>query len=167
MAAAAFGVAVALIAIAVRWNGSPVMPAFCWLAVTGIVLAIVDIRFHRLPHYLVGAMGSGGLMSLVVADPAGLVRALGAVVIAAGGLFLVGVFSRGQVGFGDVTLCAAVALYLGWLGWRHLILGLLTACLLAAAVGTFLIVTRRARLQDPLPFGPMLISGGLIALSLP
>jgi leader peptidase (prepilin peptidase)/N-methyltransferase len=134
---------------------------------TGVALTIIDINFHRLPHYLVGAMGVGGVVLLGVAQPSWLLRAVVAVVVAAGALFLMGVLSRGQIGFGDVTLCAAVSLYMGWLGWRYVILALLVATLLAGLISAFLLVIRRASLDDRFAFGPLLVAGGIVALLLP
>jgi leader peptidase (prepilin peptidase)/N-methyltransferase len=159
--------AILLTAIALRWGGSPALPAFCWLGMTGIALTIIDINFHRLPHYLVGAMGVGGIVLLGVAQPSWLLRAVVAVVVAAGALFLMGVLSRGQIGFGDVTLCAAVSLYTGWLGWRYVVLALLAATLLAGLIGVFLLVTRRAGIHDRFAFGPLLVTGGIVVLLLP
>ncbi|WP_165960938.1 prepilin peptidase [Actinocrispum wychmicini] len=163
----AFIVAVVLTAVAIRWKDSPAAAAFAWLAVTGIALAVVDIEFQRLPHHLVGAMAIGGGVLLGVADLGALSRGLVAALGIAGCWSLARIVFLDGVGFGDVTLSGAVALYLGWLGWQYLLLALLVTALLAGALAGFLLVTRRAGPKDQFAYGPVLVFSTLLVLVFP
>lgn len=164
---AAFVAAIAFTTMIVRWNGSPFAVAFSWFAATGIALAAVDIDFHRLPHHLVAATAVGGCVLLAVADPVGLSRGMVAALATAGCCALAMVLFGDGLGFGDVTLFGTAALYLGWLGWRYLVLALVLTTLLAAAFAIFLLVTRRGGWKYQFAYGPLLIFSTLLVLVAP
>lgn len=65
------------------------------------------------------------------------------------------------MGFGDFKLLAAIG---AWLGWQVLPLTILLSSLVGAAVGITLILFAGHGRQIPIPFGPYLAGGGLIAL---
>ena len=65
------------------------------------------------------------------------------------------------MGYGDFKLLAALG---AWLGWQMLPLIILLSSLVGAMVGIALIVTARHGRNIPIPFGPYLAGGGLIAL---
>lgn len=65
------------------------------------------------------------------------------------------------MGFGDFKLLAAIG---AWLGWTLLPLVILLSSLVGAVVGIALIVFAKHGRNIPIPFGPYLAGGGLIAL---
>lgn len=65
------------------------------------------------------------------------------------------------MGFGDFKLLAAIG---AWLGWTLLPLVILLSSLVGAVVGIALIVFTKHGRNNPIPFGPYLAGGGLIAL---
>ena len=65
------------------------------------------------------------------------------------------------MGFGDFKLLAAIG---AWLGWALLPLVILLSSLVGAVVGIALIVLAKRGRNIPIPFGPYLAGGGLIAL---
>lgn len=65
------------------------------------------------------------------------------------------------MGFGDFKLLAAIG---AWLGWTLLPLVILLSSLVGAVVGIGLIVFTKHGRNIPIPFGPYLAGGGLIAL---
>jgi leader peptidase (prepilin peptidase)/N-methyltransferase len=65
------------------------------------------------------------------------------------------------MGFGDFKLLAAIG---AWLGWTMLPLVILLSSVVGAAVGITLIVFTKHGRNIPIPFGPYLAGGGLIAL---
>lgn len=72
-------------------------------------------------------------------------------------------FATGKegMGYGDFKLLAAIG---AWLGWQMLPLVILLSSLVGAVVGIVLIVAARHGRNIPIPFGPYLAGGGLIAL---
>jgi len=65
------------------------------------------------------------------------------------------------MGYGDFKLLAAIG---AWLGWQMLPLVILLSSLVGAVVGITLIVAAQHGRNIPIPFGPYLAGGGLIAL---
>ncbi|MHB1174250.1 MAG: prepilin peptidase [Sulfuriferula sp.] len=65
------------------------------------------------------------------------------------------------MGYGDFKLLAAIG---AWLGWKMLPLVILLSSFIGALVGIALIILARRGRSVPIPFGPYLAGGGLVAL---
>ena len=65
------------------------------------------------------------------------------------------------MGYGDFKLLAALG---AWLGWQMLPLIIMLSSMVGAVVGITLIIAARHGRNIPIPFGPYLAGGGLIAL---
>ena len=65
------------------------------------------------------------------------------------------------MGYGDFKLLAAIG---AWLGWTMLPLVILLSSAVGAVVGIILIILAKQGRSVPIPFGPYLAGGGLIAL---
>ncbi len=65
------------------------------------------------------------------------------------------------MGYGDFKLLAAIG---AWLGWQMLPVTLLLSSVVGAAVGIAMIVLVKHDRRVPIPFGPYLAGGGLVAL---
>ena len=68
------------------------------------------------------------------------------------------------MGYGDVRLSALIGLCLGWLGLRHVAVGLFLGFLIGAVVGLALIATGSSTRKTRIPFGPFLALGAVIAV---
>ena len=70
-------------------------------------------------------------------------------------------FGAGALGGGDVKLAAFVGLITGF----PLVIGaLVLTVLIGAGVSLILLITRVRSLRDPIPYGPFLVAGGMVAL---
>lgn len=65
------------------------------------------------------------------------------------------------MGYGDFKLLSAIG---AWLGWSMLPLVILFSSLVGALVGIGLIIAAKLNKNIPIPFGPYLVGGALIAL---
>jgi len=65
------------------------------------------------------------------------------------------------MGYGDFKLLAAIG---AWLGWQMLPVTLLLSSVVGAAIGIAMIVLVKHDRRVPIPFGPYLAGGGLVAL---
>lgn len=65
------------------------------------------------------------------------------------------------MGYGDFKLLAALG---AWLGWQMLPLIILSSSVVGAVVGITLMVVSKKGSEVPIPFGPYLAGGGIIAL---
>ena len=70
----------------------------------------------------------------------------------------------GALGMGDVKLAVSLGLLAGI---TRLVGGFLVASVLSAVVLITLIALRRLTLRSAIPFGPILIAGGIVAMLLP
>jgi leader peptidase (prepilin peptidase)/N-methyltransferase len=71
------------------------------------------------------------------------------------------VTSKEGMGYGDFKLLAALG---AWLGWSSIPLVVMLSSVVGAVVGITLIIAARHGRNIPIPFGPYLAGGGLIAL---
>ena len=139
------------------------MLVFVW---SMIALAFIDLDTFYLPDDITLPLVWAGLL----ANMGGLFVDLQSAVIGAiaGYLALWLVFwgyklatGKDGMGYGDFKLLAAIG---AWLGWKMLPVVILLSSLVGAIVGISLIVFARHGRNVPIPFGPYLVLGGLIAL---
>jgi leader peptidase (prepilin peptidase)/N-methyltransferase len=158
------GAATAVV-LAVRLGPSPRLPVLLLAAVPALLLALVDLRCLRLPNPLVAALAITAGLPLAVLAPerAGTALLASVTVLAAYGI-LAGLPGRG-LGLGDVKLAAVLGLILGFAGWPAVIAGVVTPHLINGPIAVFLLATGKAGRKRPLPFGPALLAGALLALT--
>jgi len=75
--------------------------------------------------------------------------------------FLIAVVSRGGMGWGDVKLMAVIGLATGF---PLVILAIVLAAVIGSLVAVALMIARRTRFRETLPFGPFLAVGTMITL---
>ncbi len=168
--AVAVGAAGVLALVAWRVGPVPALPAFCYLAVAGVVLSVIDVALKRLPDPLTLPSYAVGLLALGLAAPftdQGGARFLHALAGMAA-LFLVYAVQwfivPDQIGPGDVKLAGVLGLYLGWLGLPAWVFGTCAGYVLAAVYAAVLLAARRATLKSHIPFGPFMLAGVLAAV---
>ncbi|PWB53213.1 MAG: prepilin peptidase [Nitrosomonadales bacterium] len=131
-----------------------------------IALTFIDFDTHLLPDSITQPLLWLGLLVNFSGTFTGLQSAVAGAV--AGYLTLWSVYwlfklttGKEGMGFGDFKLLAAIG---AWLGWQVLPLTILLSSLVGAMVGITLILFAGRGRQIPIPFGPYLAGGGLIAL---
>ncbi|MFJ6079095.1 prepilin peptidase [Pseudarthrobacter sp. NPDC092419] len=159
-------------AFALRFGSAPELPAFLLLGILGAQLARTDLTQHLLPNPLVLALLAGGALLLVLAwavsgYATGLVRGvLGAAILFAAYLMLA-LISPSGLGMGDVKLAGPLGLYLGYLGWSHLLYGALLGFILNGVITLGLVSVRRRGKGTEVAHGPsMLAAAAGVALLL-
>jgi prepilin signal peptidase PulO-like enzyme (type II secretory pathway) len=136
------------------------------MAVMLLVLAVYDRRWLILPDkvmlpLIVVAFGYDLAMSVMARSPQLLIGYILSAVLAGGVFYAIVFFSQGRaMGGGDVKLAFAMGLILGPAGTA---VALLLAFNVAAVIGIGLIVMRRRKGKDQIPFGPFLVGGTVIA----
>jgi leader peptidase (prepilin peptidase)/N-methyltransferase len=65
------------------------------------------------------------------------------------------------MGYGDFKLLAAIG---AWLGWEQLPVTILLSSVVGAIVGIAMVIFIKHDRRIPIPFGPYLAGGGLVAL---
>ena len=155
--------------LAARVHPILVLAAACWLAACAVPLACTDIAVQRLPDPLTGAAYAGTAVLLLAAAAVGghwsaLVRALLGGLALAGFYLLLMVISPSGMSLGDVKLAASLGTLLAWFSWRLLLAGGFAGFLLGGVFAAALLVSRRAGRKHPIPFGPFMIAGAVLAV---
>ena len=138
-----------------------------WFVATGATLAIVDFRIQRLPNALVGLTFAVALCLLLLHGAINQslsqwgMALLGSLtlVIAYGGLHLLG-----GIGMGDVKYAGVVGLYLGSLSWNALWWGTLMAFLLVTGASLWKVAVGHWQRDRAVPFGPAMVVGALVGV---
>jgi leader peptidase (prepilin peptidase)/N-methyltransferase len=161
--------AVLLGGLAARVHPGLVLAAACWLAACAVPLACTDLAVQRLPDPLTGAAYAGTAVLLLAAAAVGgpwsaLVRALLGGLALAGFYLLLMVISPSGMSLGDVKLAASLGTLLAWFSWRLLLAGGFAGFLLGGVFAAALLVSRRADRKQPIPFGPFMIAGAVLAV---
>jgi leader peptidase (prepilin peptidase)/N-methyltransferase len=153
-----------------RLGLSSELPAVLAFIFGGVLLSVIDWRFHRLPtklvYYTLAGVGAGLLFATVAAWDW---RPLATAVI--GGWAFAGFFFAlyfvvprftgfSVIGLGDVRLAFILGALLGWYGLEYVLYGVILGHLLAAVIGLAVMVRRRKLLLQ-IAFGPPLMIGTL------
>ncbi len=144
------------------WNTAAAL-LFVWAM---IALAFIDLDTFYLPDDITLPLLWAGLLFNV---NGGFVDLQSAVIGAiAGYLSLWSVFwgfkfatGKEGMGYGDFKLLAAIG---AWLGWKMLPVVIMLSSFVGAVIGISLIACARQERGSPIPFGPYLVLGGLIAM---
>ena len=157
--------------MALRFGLSPVLPAFLLLAALAPALAVIDLRWRRLPDPLTLPAYPAAALLLAVGAltiPGGPRHFLSALAgMAAAWLFfaLLAFIHPAGLGWGDVKLSGVLGLYLGWFGAAAVAAGLLGAFVLAALAGLGLIAAGRATRRSQIPFGPFMLASAIAVIA--
>jgi leader peptidase (prepilin peptidase)/N-methyltransferase len=151
-----------LFAYAVATQGlTPGLGAALVLVAALVAITMIDLDHQIIPDVIsIPGIGVGLVASLITGRP-GWLEALIGVLVGGGIFFLIIVASRGGMGGGDMKLGAMLGAFLGW---KVLLVAVLSAVLLGGAAALVLLALGRKGRKDPVPFGPFLALGGLIAL---
>jgi leader peptidase (prepilin peptidase) / N-methyltransferase len=165
-----------------------VVLACAYFAVMAVRLTVIDVRQHRLPDRIVlpsyavaGVLLLGAVAVHAVAAPAtAAVPEAGAALFGGPGLrvvaggaalwlfyFLLRALYPPGMGFGDVKLAGVLGMYLGFLGWQHVLAGTFAAFLFGGLWSAGLLASRRATLKSSIPFGPFMLAGSAAAMLVP
>lgn len=155
--------------VALRFGPSWELPAYLYLAVVAVLLAVVDLQHRLLPNRVV--FPSDGIGALLLLLPAALtpawghlIRGLVAAVVLYVVFWLLRLIYPPGMGGGDVKLAFLLGLYLGWLGWGAVVVGAVAGFAVQAVLSVGLLAVRRVGLRTQLPFGPAMLLGAALAI---
>lgn len=146
-----------------------------WIALAWIAAPIVrtDLSRHRIPDLLnVAAAGAGAVLLLVPLEGDAYGRAWLAALAVTAAMLALALIGPSGLGMGDVKLAPALGLYLGYLGWNAVLVGIVAGFVLGALAALVVLIRDAARrrplagaLRTALPFGPFLLLGTLVGLA--
>ncbi len=162
------------------------LAACAYFFVMAVRLTVIDVRHHLLPDRIVfpsyaiaGVLLLGAAASQLLhgstegagTSDAGVFGVPGLRVLAGGAAlwlfyFLLHAVYPPGMGFGDVKLAGVLGMYLGFLGWGHVMAGTFAAFLLGGLWSLGVLASRRGTLQSAIPFGPFMLAGTAAAMLL-
>lgn len=150
-------------------NERLLLPAYLLVAAVSIVLLITDIDHKLIPNRVLYPATAVTVALLVVgalaesrAD-----RLLPALIGGAGyftTLFLVYLVARGGFGFGDVKLAFLLGAVTAFQSQRTALLAVFFTGIIGGIPAIVLLVSRRAKGSDEMPYGPPMLAGAWAAL---
>lgn len=146
----------------------PELGAFLAFATALVILSFIDIEHHRLPNKVLGpASIIGAALFLGAAAIGGKWvslehAALGAVFYGLPMLIL-GLAAPSAMGGGDVKFAPYLGFHLGWLGLRVVLAGGLLGLVAGGLGGAAALLIGGKGMKDPIPFGPFMAVGALLA----
>ena len=161
---------IALLAVVAVWGYTASALAFYLLLMALLAAAVIDARTQLIPDEITLPLVWLGLLAAVFLDTTPTpVDAIVGAVAGYGALWLIyqvhkRVMRREGMGYGDFKLLAALG---AWLGWQALPAVALIAGLLGVGYATIGLIRGSTNRTTPIPFGPFLAIGGVIALFLP
>lgn len=164
---AALGGSAALLAVR---HGPGLVLVTAPMLLLGIAAAVVDVVEQRLPNMLTGSVLLTGLATVAIdamlmSDLTVAVRGVAGGAIALTMMTIARFARPDAIGWGDVKLSAGLGCYLGWAAWQALYIGLFSWWLLIAASALIGLGTGLLRRTDPVPYGPAMVLGTLLALA--
>jgi leader peptidase (prepilin peptidase)/N-methyltransferase len=81
-----------------------------------------------------------------------------------GGLRVLQLASKGDLGSGDVRLGGLLGMYLGWMSYGALLVALVAASVIAGVYALTTVASGKANRSTRFAFGPFLIVGSVLAV---
>lgn len=149
-------------------SAAVVLVAFLYLAAISISLASIDIETMRLPNAIVlPAYAVGAVLFTAAAALGGSWERLataGIGLLLMGALYLVPALVRPDaIGGGDIKLAGVLGLFLGWLGWPELGVGIIAGTIIGGLWGVALIIGGKGR-SARVAFGPWMLLGAWVGV---
>jgi leader peptidase (prepilin peptidase)/N-methyltransferase len=163
------GIGILFVLLAWRLTSAWALPAYCVLAAAIVGISAIDVEHMRIPSTLVYSTAALGAPLLVLASAgthrwSALLGALigGAVAFAA--FFTLFFAVPKGIGFGDVRLAGLCGGFLGWMGYREVIVGFLISFIVAGVPAAVLLAMHKVNRRTQIPFGPFLAAGTVITV---
>jgi leader peptidase (prepilin peptidase)/N-methyltransferase len=155
-------------AMGVRFGTSVELAAYLLLVAAALPLSTIDIAVRKVPdRILLPAVPAAIALLALAAHSAGAYGALGRALlagVAAFAAYLLLALGSGQLGLGDCKAAGLCGLYLGYLGWRAVALGAVSAFVLAAVSVVVRVAIQRAARDRSLAFAPYIFAGAILAI---
>lgn len=124
-----------------------------------MVISFIDLEHYLIPDQLILFILGAGIIFNFFTQELTISSILWGALAPFGIMFLLAVLEPGGMGGGDVKLAGVTGLFLGWPGG---IVALLLGYILAGGTGIILLLLKRKKRKDPLPFAPFFAAGAFI-----
>lgn len=169
-------VAIAYIALLYRYGLTLNTLKFMFLIPMLISAFLIDLKLQIIPNRLTLTIFEVGLVFTFVGVIANVNMGISLFInnilgmIVGAGIFLLitliggAIAGKEAMGFGDVKLMGAMGLFFGWI---NIILISVMAFLFAAIVSIGILILRKKKMNEYIPFGPFIVVGSMISIYTP
>mgnify|MGYP002535221100 FL=1 len=169
-------VAIAYILLLYRYGFSINALKFMFLIPMLISAFLIDLKLQIIPNRLTLTIFEFGLiftfLGVIINVNTGInlfINSLLGMIVGAGIFLLItliggAIAGKEAMGFGDVKLMGAMGLFFGWF---NIILISVIAFLLAAITSIGILVLRKKKIDEYIPFGPFIVIGAIISIYTP
>ena len=146
------------------------LPVFCFFAFCMLVITMIDFDFQIIPdEFSVGLIIVGLATSFI--NPfldTSFLQSIYGCIVGGGSLIALAIigkfmFKQDAMGGGDIKLMAGVGAFIGW---QRVLFAIFIAAFIGSIIGIVLILAKKMKKRDMMPFGPCLAVGSLITLFL-
>lgn len=168
MGLAAVGLAGTYAALTAGAKTPQLLPAALVLALAAVWVVWIDLDVHRIPNRVLAVAApavavTGWAGAIVMGEWARIWTSLAAAAALVVLYYVLAYF--GDLGLGDVRLAAVAGLLLGLHGWGTVVRGTVATMILGGLAAIVLLAAGRRRTSE-LAFGPAIVVGALIAVTL-
>ena len=149
-----------------------------YLLLTPMLLSAfcIDLKLQIIPNRLTLTIFETGLVFTFLSGIIDITMGMNAFIdsmigmLVGGGIFLLitliggAIAGKEAMGFGDVKLMATLGLFLGWV---NIIIVSVLSFLLAAIISIGILIVKRKKFNDYIPFGPFIVASSLIVVFTP
>jgi leader peptidase (prepilin peptidase)/N-methyltransferase len=126
-----------------------------------LIVSCIDLEHKIVPDVITLPGILVGILASLCLTQVGIANALIGTCLGGSLFFLIAVLSHGGMGGGDIKLVAMIGAFLGW---QAVLVTIFLGAFCGAMAGIGLMLLKKKGRKDPLPFGPFLATGALIAM---
>lgn len=141
-----------------RYGFTPQSFLLCLVHCILIVAGGIDLHTMEIPDALSYWLLAAGILSLLITPSLWVSKLIGLIILSLP--MLLAALCIGGFGGGDIKLCGACGLFLGF---QLALVGFLIACIAAACFGIYLLVRKKATKKSIICFGPFLSAGFILS----
>lgn len=151
------------------WGTAVLVAGYAGFAAVSLLLAVIDIRTHRLPNRIVlpaypVAIALFLIGSVLRGDPTVLLRAVAGALLLFAFYLALRLIQPAGMGGGDVKLAGLTGLFLAGAGWDALIVGVFAGFAAGGLFSVVLLGLRRAHRRTRVAFGPWMLLGTWVGI---
>lgn len=126
-----------------------------------IIVSFIDLEHQIVPDVITLPGLALGLLLSALFLPITFMDSLMGALLGGGLFYAIAAIYEGGMGGGDIKLIAMIGAFIGW---QQVLLTIFLAAFVGSVIGLALLVTKRKKRRDPIPFGPFLALGAIVAL---
>jgi|GEM_PF-314182 len=124
------------------------------------IISIIDLKYKIIPNKIIVAIFIFGVLFNIINKTVTVGNMVIGFFIISIPLLIMSIILKGSMGGGDIKLMAVAGAFLGW---ENIIVAFIIGSLIASITSIILIILRKIKRNDMIPYGPFLSMGIFIA----